>query len=220
MLTDKGIDVKCAGQNHLASVVSRHGISTRLGKQTLFKLRRFAVHPVAGRMPGQLNVLLAEARVDYEHVIEMDEANPELRNGEVDVALVIGANDTVRAVSHRFASSLALLADRQSSCGAGKPCAPVVSLTTPALLRLTAGPRGRVHAVKHGPVAVQVNSSAIEDPNSVIAGMPVIEVWKAKQVIVVKRSMGSGYAGGLFTIACAIVLPACHVVRSYFNSFE
>ena len=56
---------------------------------------RFAVHPVAGRMPGQLNVLLAEARVDYEHVIEMDEANPELRNGDIDVALVIGANDTV-----------------------------------------------------------------------------------------------------------------------------
>ena len=56
---------------------------------------RFAVHPVAGRMPGQLNVLLAEARVDYEQVVEMDEANPELRDGKIDVALVIGANDTV-----------------------------------------------------------------------------------------------------------------------------
>ena len=69
------------------------------GLMMLFGLHRFAVHPVAGRMPGQLNVLLAEARVDYEQVVEMDEANPELRNGDVDVALVIGANDTVCVVS-------------------------------------------------------------------------------------------------------------------------
>lgn len=92
----------------------------------------FAIHPVAGRMPGQLNVLLAEAGVPYDIVFEMDEINDEL--GHADVCLVIGANDTV-------------------------------------------------------------NSAAVEDPNSVIAGMPVIEVWKSKQVIFSKRSMGTGYAG-------------------------
>ncbi len=68
--------------------------------------RRFAVHPVAGRMPGQLNVLLAEARVDYEQVVEMDEANPELRDGKIDVALVIGANDTVSLVPAEFSHSV------------------------------------------------------------------------------------------------------------------
>ena len=93
---------------------------------------KFGVHPVAGRMPGQLNVLLAEAGVAYDIVEEMDEVNPEIDH--FDLALVIGANDTV-------------------------------------------------------------NSAAVEDPNSVIAGMPVIEVWKAKQVIVMKRTMGTGYAG-------------------------
>ncbi|GBF90340.1 hypothetical protein Rsub_02446 [Raphidocelis subcapitata] len=93
---------------------------------------KFGIHPVAGRMPGQLNVLLAEAGVPYDVVFEMDEINEEI--DKFDVVLVMGANDTV-------------------------------------------------------------NSAALEDPNSVIAGMPVIEVWKAKQVIFVKRSMGVGYAG-------------------------
>lgn len=93
---------------------------------------KYGVHPVAGRMPGQLNVLLAEAGVPYEDVLEMDEINEQIENA--DVVLVIGANDTV-------------------------------------------------------------NSAAVDDPNSVIAGMPVIEVWRAKQVIMMKRSMASGYAG-------------------------
>ncbi|CAG9860426.1 unnamed protein product [Phyllotreta striolata] len=92
---------------------------------------RFAIHPVAGRMPGQLNVLLAEAGVPYDDVLEMDEINEDFP--ETDLVLVIGANDTV-------------------------------------------------------------NSAAIEDPNSPIAGMPVLNVWKAEQVIVMKRSLGVGYA--------------------------
>ena len=93
---------------------------------------KFAVHPVAGRMPGQLNVLLAEAGVPYDRVFEMEDINEMLPN--TDVVIVVGANDTV-------------------------------------------------------------NSSAQEDPKSAIAGMPVIEVWKAKQVIFMKRSMASGYSG-------------------------
>jgi len=92
---------------------------------------RFGIHPVAGRMPGQLNVLLAEAGVPYDVVLEMDEINEDF--ADTDVVLVIGANDTV-------------------------------------------------------------NSAALEDPNSVIAGMPVLHVWNAKQVVVMKRSMASGYA--------------------------
>uniref|UniRef100_A0A8V5H404 NAD(P) transhydrogenase, mitochondrial n=1 Tax=Melopsittacus undulatus TaxID=13146 RepID=A0A8V5H404_MELUD len=92
---------------------------------------RFGIHPVAGRMPGQLNVLLAEAGVPYDIVLEMDEINSDFP--ETDLVLVIGANDTV-------------------------------------------------------------NSAAQEDPNSIIAGMPVLEVWKSKQVIVMKRSLGVGYA--------------------------
>jgi len=93
---------------------------------------RFGIHPVAGRMPGQLNVLLAEAGVSYDHVLEMEEINDDF--DDTDLTLVVGANDTV-------------------------------------------------------------NSAAIEDPNSIIAGMPVLHVWNSKQVIVMKRSMAAGYAG-------------------------
>lgn len=92
---------------------------------------QFAIHPVAGRMPGQLNVLLAEAGVPYDIVLEMEEINHEFK--DTDLVLVIGANDTV-------------------------------------------------------------NSAAEEDPNSIIAGMPVLKVWNSKQVIVMKRSLGVGYA--------------------------
>lgn len=93
---------------------------------------RFGIHPVAGRLPGHMNVLLAEAKVPYDIVLEMDEVNDDFP--DTDVVLVIGANDTV-------------------------------------------------------------NPAALEEPGSPIAGMPVLEVWNAKDVVVFKRSMATGYAG-------------------------
>ena len=123
-------------------IVPGYGMAVAQAQQSVSELTRrlraqnkdvrFAIHPVAGRLPGHMNVLLAEAKVPYDIVLEMDEINDDF--ADTDMVIVIGSNDIV-------------------------------------------------------------NPAAQEDPNSPIAGMPVLEVWKAKQVIISKRGQGTGYSG-------------------------
>jgi NAD(P) transhydrogenase subunit beta len=123
-------------------IVPGYGMAVAQAQQSVSELTRrlrakgknvrFGIHPVAGRLPGHMNVLLAEAKVPYDIVLEMDEINEDFP--KTDVAIVIGSNDIV-------------------------------------------------------------NPAAQDDPNSPIAGMPVLECWKAKQVFVSKRGQGTGYSG-------------------------
>ena len=117
----------------MATAQAQHAVASLTAKLRQKGVNvRFGIHPVAGRLPGHMNVLLAEAKVPYDIVLEMDEINEDFT--DTDVVLVIGANDTV-------------------------------------------------------------NPAAAEDPSSPIAGMPVLRVWEAKNVVVFKRSMAAGYAG-------------------------
>ncbi|MDG1415031.1 MAG: NAD(P)(+) transhydrogenase (Re/Si-specific) subunit beta, partial [Alphaproteobacteria bacterium] len=123
-------------------IVPGYGMAVAQAQQSVSELTRrlrgqgknvrFAIHPVAGRLPGHMNVLLAEAKVPYDIVLEMDEINDDLP--DTDVVIVVGSNDIV-------------------------------------------------------------NPAAQDDPNSPIAGMPVLEVWKSAQVFVLKRGAGTGYSG-------------------------